>query len=378
MKVEQRRWTADGGWEITRDKEIGDSANLVLAFGSRGVLSDAARFDEMKGFYPNAHILSGTTSGEILDIEVTDDTISLTAIEFEKTTLKTASLNIADLEDSFKAGQQLAQELNADDLAHIFVLSDGLKVNGSELVKGFNDVLPESIAVTGGLAGDAANFEKTLVGLDAAASDGNVVAIGLFGSDLKVGHGSKGGWDSFGPERVVTKATANVLYELDGESALELYKKYLGDKAAELPGSGLLFPLAIKETPEQAAVVRTLLAVDEEAGSMTFAGDIPEGSSAQLMKANFDKLIDASYDAAEITLEALGNDADLAILVSCVGRKLILDQRIEEEVEEVRSVLGDDTPISGFYSYGEISPLTPSVNCELHNQTMTITTFSEN
>jgi hypothetical protein len=378
MKVEQRRWTVDGNWETTTDNGLGEGANLVLAFGSRSILSDAARFDEMKGFYPNAHILSGTTSGEILGIEVTDDTISLTAIHFEKTTLKTAMLNIADFEDSFKAGQQLGQELAADDLAHIFVVSDGLKVNGSELVKGFNEVLPDTIAVTGGLAGDAANFEKTLVGLDSAASDGNVVAIGLFGSDLKIGHASKGGWDSFGPERVVTKSTANVLYELDGESALELYKRYLGDKASELPGSGLLFPLAIKETPEQAAVVRTLLAIDEEAGSMTFAGDIPEGSSAQLMKANFDKLIDASYDAAEGTVEALGGAADLAILVSCVGRKLILDQRIEEEVEEVRSVLGDDTMISGFYSYGEISPLTPSVNCELHNQTMTITTFSEN
>jgi len=378
MKVEQRRWTADGSWETTTDNGLGEGANLVLAFGSRSILSDAARFDEMKGFYPNAHILSGTTSGEILGIEVTDDTISLTAIHFEKTTLKTATLNIADFEDSFKAGQQLGQELAADDLAHIFVVSDGLKVNGSELVKGFNEVLPDTIAVTGGLAGDAANFEKTLVGLDSAASDGNVVAIGLFGSDLKIGHASKGGWDSFGPERVVTKSSANVLYELDGESALELYKRYLGDKASELPGSGLLFPLAIKETPEQAAVVRTLLAIDEEAGSMTFAGDIPEGSSAQLMKANFDKLIDASYDAAEGTVEALGGAADLAILVSCVGRKLILDQRIEEEVEEVRSVLGDDTMISGFYSYGEISPLTPSVNCELHNQTMTITTFSEN
>ncbi|HIA12023.1 MAG TPA: hypothetical protein EYN69_08140 [Flavobacteriales bacterium] len=378
MKVEQRRWTADGSWETTTDNGLGEGANLVLAFGSRSILSDAARFDEMKGFYPNAHILSGTTSGEILGIEVTDDTISLTAIHFEKTTLKTAILNIADFEDSFKAGQQLGQELAADDLAHIFVVSDGLKVNGSELVKGFNEVLPDTIAVTGGLAGDAANFEKTLVGLDSAASDGNVVAIGLFGSDLKIGHASKGGWDSFGPERVVTKSSANVLYELDGESALELYKTYLGDKASELPGSGLLFPLAIKETPEQAAVVRTLLAIDEEAGSMTFAGDIPEGSSAQLMKANFDKLIDASYDAAEGTVEALGGAADLAILVSCVGRKLILDQRIEEEVEEVRSVLGDDTKISGFYSYGEISPLTPSVNCELHNQTMTITTFSEN
>jgi len=112
---------------------------------------------------------------------------------------------------------------------------------------------------------------------------------------------------------------------------------------------------------------------------MTFAGDIAEGATAQLMKANFDKLIDASVDAAESSSELLdGSNAELAILVSCVGRKLVLGQRIEEEVEEVREVLGNGPAITGFYSYGEVSPIVKSMNCELHNQTMTITTFSEN
>ena len=284
------------------------------------------------------------------------------------------------------AGEKLANELLADDLAHIFVISDGLKVNGSELVKGFSKVLPDNIAVTGGLAGDAAKFEKTLVGLNEAPNEGTVAAIGLYGSDIKIAHGSKGGWDAFGPDRIVTKSTANILYELDGQSALELYKTYLGELAADLPGSGLLFPLSIREKEDDLPVVRTILAVDDEKGSMTFAGDIPEGSIAQLMKANFDRLIDAAYDAAEYTTEKLDSgSAELAILVSCVGRKLLLDQRIEEEVEGVRDMLGDKTTIAGFYSYGEISPHTQiadapptaMANCELHNQTMTITTLSE-
>ncbi|MBL4578664.1 MAG: FIST C-terminal domain-containing protein [Flavobacteriales bacterium] len=378
MQIEQKQWTSEGQWQASGGNGVSESANLVLAFGSRSALSDSARFDEIKGFYPNAHILLGTTSGEILGIEVSDDTIALTAIQFESTTLKTASLRISEQQNSFEAGKTLASELLADDLVHVFVLSDGLQVNGSELVKGMSEALPSSISVTGGLAGDAANFEKTLVGLDSAPTDGNIVGIGLYGSSLKVGHGTQGGWDPFGPERIVTKSVSNVLYELDGQSALELYKTYLGDKASELPGSGLLFPLAIKESADSKAVVRTLLAVDEGEQSMTFAGDLPEGAVVQLMKANFDKLIDASAEAAESTLEKIGSDAQLAILVSCVGRKLVLDQRIEEEVEEVQAVLGDDIKITGFYSYGEISPLNDGYSCDLHNQTMTITTFREN
>ena len=378
MKIEQKQWTEADQWQASGGNGVSESANLVLAFGSRGALSDSARFDEIKAFYPNAHILLGTTSGEILGIEVSDDTIALTAVEFESTTLKTASLRISDQENSFEAGKSIGSDLLADDLVHVFLLSDGLQVNGSELVKGISDALPPSVSVTGGLAGDAANFEKTLVGLDSAPTDGNVVGIGLYGSSLKIGHGTQGGWDPFGPERIVTKSASNVLFELDGQSALELYKTYLGDKAEELPGSGLLFPLSIKETADSKPVVRTLLAVDEGDHSMTFAGDLPEGAVVQLMKANFDKLIDASADAAESSLEKIGSDAQLAVLVSCVGRKLVLDQRIEEEVEEVQAVLGDDTKITGFYSYGEISPLNEEFNCDLHNQTMTITTFREN
>jgi hypothetical protein len=378
MKTEQRKWTHKNGWETVLESQLGQQANLVLAFGCRNVLSNADRYNEIKQFYPNATILTGSTSGEILDVEVNDDTISLTAVQLEHTGIKNAQLKIAEMESSYAAGKALADQLNSEGLAHIFVLSDGLKVNGSELVKGLNNNLPKNVSVTGGLAGDAARFEKTLVGINQHPGEGNVVAIGFYGSRLKVGHGSRGGWDPFGPERTVTKSKGNVLYELDGQSALALYKNYLGDKAAGLPGTGLLFPLSIREKTNSTPIVRTLLAIDEKEQSMTFAGDIPQGAIAQLMKASFERLIDGANNAAENTLEKLSSgESELSILISCVGRKLVLGQRIEEEVESVRDVLGAKTAIAGFYSYGEISPLTPNFNCELHNQTMTITTFSE-
>jgi len=269
--------------------------------------------------------------------------------------------------------------LPREGLVHVFVLSDGLKVNGSALVQGMAGALPANIGVTGGLSADGPRFARTAVCLDAPGPTEQVVAVGLYGSHLRIGFGSLGGWDPFGPERRITRAKDNVLYEFDGEPALDLYKRYLGDHAAALPASGLLFPLAIRSgSDDELPVVRTILAVDEKARSLTFAGDVPVGHRARLMRANVERLVEGASGAARATYENIGAaQPDLAILISCVGRKLVLKQRIEEEVEAVRDVLGPRTVLTGFYSYGEISPFTPSARCELHNQTMTITTISE-
>lgn len=132
------------------------------------------------------------------------------------------------------------------------------------------------------------------------ANHRGISVIGFYGDSILIGHGSKGGWDTFGPHRIVTKAEANVLYELDHEPALALYKKYLGDRASGLPATGLFFPLAIYPTEgEEKTLVRTILAVDDEKQSMTFAGDIPVGAKVQFMKANFDRLVQGASDAAK-------------------------------------------------------------------------------
>jgi len=378
MRTEQLQWTSATGLKTFKDNGLSNSADLVLAFGARPILQDAARFDELRKHYPNAQIVMGSTSGEILDDMVFDDSLVITAVYFDRTQIKAVSINIGAAKDSFDAGVKLAEMLHGEGLCHIFLLSDGLNVNGSELVKGINSALSDHVTCTGGLAGDAADFSKTLVGLNMAPTEKNIVAVGFYGDDLKVGYGSVGGWDNFGAERLVTRSDGNVLYELDGQCALDLYKLYLGERAAELPSSALLFPLGIKFDEDSDTIVRTVLAVDDEKGSMTFAGDIPEGCYVRLMKANFDKLIDGANLAAEHTKVTGGEGSDrLAILISCVGRKLILGQRIDEEVEVVKEVLSKGATISGFYSYGEISPVVESAKCELHNQTMTITTFSE-
>jgi len=374
MKITQSSWDSVRGWS---SPGVPDRADLVIAFGATDVLSDPDRVSELSLRHPHAHVVGCSTAGEIRDTRVNDDSLVVTAVRFERgVSVKPVLVSLDDVDgSSHGVGVRLAEQLPASGLVHVFVLSCGL--NGSELTRGLVDSLPKTVGLTGGLSGDGARFARTLVLLDGRVSERSVVALGFYGP-LRVGCGSMGGWDPFGPDRVVTRSTGNVVFELDGRSALSLYKQYLGHHAKDLPASGLLFPLSVRIDGHVDRVVRTILAVDEIAQSLTFAGDIPEGSTAQLMKANFDRLVDGAMGAAKATYGGIAEvPPELAILISCVGRKLVLKQRIEEEVEAVREVLGESTVMTGFYSYGEISPFTPSARCELHNQTMTITTFSE-
>jgi hypothetical protein len=376
MQIEQLYWTAGEGWQKESGELGEDGASLVLVFGAGHVLGDTARMEEVRARYPGAMILGCSTSGEICGVRVRDDSLVVTALRFEHTELKLAHEIVTDGGDSFEAGKKLAMALPRKQLVHVLVLSDGLKVNGSELARGLRENLPENVAVTGGMAGDGTDFQQTLVYADGAPCEGVIAALGFYGERLKVGYGSLGGWDSFGPERLITRSKGNILYELDGHSALELYQKYLGENNAS-PADALLFPLSLRTEVDGSVLVRSVMSIDEDNRSMTFAGDMPEGGYARLMKANFDRLIDGAEDAAHATVRIGSTEPDLALLISCVGRKLVLKQRIEEEIESVRNVLGKNTVLAGFYSYGEICPHGAITKCELHNQTMTITTFSE-
>ncbi len=379
IKTEQKKWTQEAGWQVISNNDLKDKAQLVLLFGDTDLLKNPTTYPYVKAMYPNSHVLAGSTAGEIIGTEVLDHSLVVTAIQFEKTKIETAAAKIQKMEDSQLVGQDLVSRLPQNGLTHVFVLSDGLHVNGTTLVRGLTEKLPKTVAVTGGLSGDQDRFKETVVGLDSPPERDTIALIGFYGDNLKIGYGSMGGWDPFGPERLVTKSKNNILYELDNQSALELYKKYLGDQAKDLPASGLLFPLSLRLEGRETGLVRTILSVSDQEGSMTFAGDIPEGSYVRLMKANFERLVDGAQGAANMSNQAIGSfTPELAILISCVGRKLVLKQRVEEEVESVKETLGPSTVLTGFYSYGEICPVAPTEKqCELHNQTMTITTFAE-
>ncbi|MFA9388903.1 MAG: FIST signal transduction protein [Prolixibacteraceae bacterium] len=379
MKTEQKIFSEEKGWIIKTDMHLGELAQLVFLFGNKDLLKKQKYIDDVKTSYPHAEIVGCSTSGEIYQEEVHNNTIICTAVFFEKTTIEIVQEEINSMEDSFSVGEKLAERLIKKELKHIMVLSDGLNINGSELSKGLNKQLNNSASVTGGLAGDQDEFSETVIVHNSKGKKNLVLGIGFYGENIQIGYGSMGGWDSFGVDREVTKSDGNILYELDGQPALELYKKYLGEHAASLPASALLFPLSLRLKDSETSLVRTILSVNEEDGSMVFAGDVPQGEFVRLMRANFDRLIDGANDAAEMSKISLKNsDADLAILISCVGRKLVLKQRVEEELEIIREVVGSKVTITGFYSYGELSPIKPfEQKCELHNQTMTITLFKE-
>jgi hypothetical protein len=388
MKLEQMQWAEFQGWVPPLSAAAVESAQLVLVFGARRVLCNSALIQSIRARYPAALLFGCSTAGEICGTRVLDDSLVVTAIDFEHTEVRGTTVDVNATVSSSEAGEILGTNLphsvhcaesdSVDPLVHVLLLSDGSRVNASDLIRGLSSHLPPGVSVTGGLAGDGEKFGETFVLADDIPRAGAVAAVGLYGPRLKVKFGSMGGWNPFGPDRIITRSQGNVLLELDKRPALNLYKQYLGDHAQGLPATGLMFPLSIRTKASDAAVVRTILAVDEQQQSLTFAGNIPEGASARLSKANVERLIDGAIDAARICHDPAGTPGPaLAVLISCVGRKLVMKQRVEEEIEGIREVLGDCTTLAGFYSYGEIAPFRAGASCELHNQTMTITTLTE-
>ena len=373
MNIIPITWKEETGWHLD---PIAKEASLVLYFAAPSALAWVPVYEDLRRMCPAARIVGCSTGGEITGNEVTDESISAIALCFESSSVHLAMEPILDPSGSEAAGAALGSSLPVQGLRSVFILADGLRTNGTALVAGLRAVLPEHVLVTGGLAGDGPDFRQTFVGADCAPAEGLIAAIGFYGERLEIGWGSYGGWKRFGPERTITRSSTNVLFELDAEPALRLYKRYLGEEAAHLPGSALLFPLTVWPRGEEtSAVVRTIIAIDEKAQSLTFAGDVPQGYSAQLMRGHFDELVEGASRAG---IQAAQQDKPcLGLLVSCIGRKLLLGQRVSDEAEAVATALGPQTVTAGFYSYGEIAPHEYTGRCELHNQTMTVTTISE-
>lgn len=376
MKIVQAKKLEKKDWEFTNKETLKNP--LVLVFGNRYLLEDEGVYDEIREMFPDGHLIFGSTSGEILSNRVYENSIAITAIEFEKSNfvVKTESILSHD-KDAHKAGEALVNKFDKEKLKHLFIVSEGSFVNGSDLIAGLEENIANDVAITGGLCGDDARFEKTLASYNENPKEGEIIAVGFYGESLEITFANYGGWVPFGPERVITKSKANVLWEIDNAPALDIYKIYLGAKSAELPHAALLYPLSVKAPGAERAIVRTILNIDEANNTMILAGDVPVGSTVQLMMANVDDIADGALKAAEMAMENRKKAPDLGLLVSCVGRKLVMDQRVEEEVEEVQYAIGADAAISGFYSYGELAPFVEDKNCILHNQTMTLTLISE-
>ncbi|MEZ0232370.1 MAG: FIST signal transduction protein [Methylophilaceae bacterium] len=358
------------------------SANLVLVFGSVRRFSEPKLPAFLKDRYPQAQIIGCTTSGEINTNEVFDDSLQLTAIQWEKTTQRVTHTTMSGMQSSFEAAQSLAIQLKTDDLRTVLVFSDGLHVNGSELLEGFQSVLGE-IPIVGGMAGDAGAFVKTLQLFNDTVSENMIIAVGLYGKNLVTATGASGGWKPYGPPRKITKSDKNIVYELDGKPALPLYRMYIGEHFAKgLPSTGLKFPFAIiEEGKRETEKIRTLLAINAAENSLIFAGNVEEGETVRLCQTNHERLLEGASGAAGFIISSLESaesfQPGLALCVSCVGRKLVMADQVADEIKAVQKTLGPHTKIAGFYSYGEFCPRPNTNDSVLHNQTMTIGYLSE-
>lgn len=336
---------------------------------------------KLKRRWPKAIVVGCSTAGEITRDGVFDNSLALTAISFKHTPLRLAVSPVLLMNDSYRSGVHLGKQLESTDpdnpLVAVLLLGPGTEINGSALVEGLSESLHHRAVIVGALAGDGSEFGQTHVLCGEIIHDRHVVAVGFYGKKLKVSSCSRGGWTPFGPVRRVTRSKENILYELDNRPALDVYRRYLGDLAAKLPGSGLFFPLAIV-TPDSPndGLIRTLLAVHEQEGSLVLAGNVPEGCNIRLMHADTTSLIWGAKNAVELALKELPSP-DLAILFSCTGRRMIMGGRVDEEVEVVAQQMGSSKALTGFYSYGEIGPHLGTCLSSLHNQTMTIALFQE-
>jgi len=373
---------------VERFDKIPFKADLILLFISKKTDDLALLMRGLKVAQPKAVIAGCSTPGVVHKVRVYDNTIGLTAIKFEKTKVEKKVVQFSEIEHSFAVGQHLGSQFESKNLAHLLVFSGGLNVNADKFLKGLSSRLDCGVSITGGLAGDVDNFNmageevdddnETYVVNEDVGFRNTITAVGLYSKDLRVSCSTSHGWRPFGMNRIVTKAENNILYEIDDQPALDLIRSFLGPRVDSLLGSALQFPIGLEKYEDDAYLVRSIVDIDEDDQSLIFAGNIPEGSVVRLLKARYDDLIESAENSARRLKELSKGKPELALIVSGVGRKMVLKQMADVEIETVQKVIGSKSAIAGFYGYGEFMTSYRSGPCQLYNQSLTITMFKEN
>ncbi|MDQ7781724.1 MAG: FIST N-terminal domain-containing protein [Desulfomonilaceae bacterium] len=316
-----------------------------------------------------------TTDGEISTSGFSTGSAVLAGLASDTIAFEVASTSSIGA-DSESAGRRLAQQLPRT-ARHVQLFSDGLTGNGCAILRGMQSVFGPQVPISGGAAGDARAMKQTWQFVGSRILTDAASAISLSG-DIHVGTGVRSGWFPAGVPKKVTRSAGNVVYELDGESALAVYRRYLGPLADKLPAVGIQFPFglvneagSLGENP----VLRAPMTLNESQGSVSFAGEIPQGSTISLTTGgSAASLLDASTDAARRAMDSLGAvSPSITFFYSCMARKILLGPRTREETERIANVVGRSVPIIGFYTYGEYCPSVSGTDCRLHNETATVT-----
>lgn len=365
----------EAGWSSPLPAELDSVRTLVAAFAPTAYADRDDFWASLGAAFPHSHVLACSSGGAIAGAGVVDDAAAAVVARFERVEVTSAAVPIQAVEMSRRAGQKLGRALAAAAPRVVIVLADGLHVQGTELVQGIAEALPADTRIVGGLAGDGARFLRTWTLAEGVPRSGWVSALALSGS-IEVRAAAQSGWQSFGPERVVTRAQGNVVFELDGRPALAVYAHQLGKLAGELPAGALRFPLAVAIDGEAGAgLLRTVIAIDSDTQSLTCAGDVAQGAHVRLAHAGHERLVDAAERAVREAGPHEGAPV-LALAISCASRRVVLGDLAEDEAAATLAALPRGSTQVGFYAYGEIAP-SGRAACDLHNQSLSLVTLRE-
>ena len=375
MKVKQYRLDSDGKWSRPLPEQPQEQTSLVLVFAS-GVARNNNHLVAISEAFPNAEICGATSAGEILEKEALQETLVITAIDFESSKAIVQYQKIESAEKSLEATNKALDDLPKEGLRHILYFADGLSVNHADVVSECEQHVPAGVKITGGFAGSLSR-DFCAVASKTGWIQSTVAIVGIYGENLKIATGCGGRGVPFGPERVITRAEGNLLYELDESPAVDILRKYLGlEKGTDLSVDGNHFHFVVRPDHSTPGVVRGFVGYNDDEGWLQMGGDVKTGDFAQLSKTTTSILIDTAEDAAEICLKNFESQPELALIISCVSRGLSLGVRADEEIEAMTEPLPQNTPVTGFYAYGELAPLEEEA-CSLHNETINLTVFSE-
>ncbi|MFH1459555.1 MAG: FIST N-terminal domain-containing protein [Candidatus Omnitrophota bacterium] len=368
------------------DRMGSNDPNMVFCFAS-------SRFDHpdlirgIKSVIPNAPLVGCTTAGEIT--QNGPDKKSVTVLALKSDNLY-AALGIGRNinKNSRSSGQEVARDTIVKtpkgEIRHAFMmLPDGLNGNGVEIIRGIQEVLGTSFPIVGGSAGDDFLFQKTFQYYEENVYENSVVGV-LFSGEISVGIGARHGWYPLGKPRIVTEADHNIIKKLDGKPAARIYEDYFGKRVADLKNEpmarmSVMYPLGMSIPEEEECIIRNAMRINEK-GELICAGEVPCGSEIRVMMGSKETALKAAKKAAEVALSGLRKKAEIVFVFDSVSRERLFGRKSKEEIEIVRETFGKDTPIIGFYTYGEQAPLGATVHLGqtfFHNETIVVFAIGE-
>jgi len=325
--------------------------------------------DELLTLLPDSKILGTTSNGEISHNGSINHSTVISISVFENTKIITKIIDTK--KDSFDNGVQIINQFqNTDEFKLLITFTDGLNTNGEEYLNGISSV-NDTVIVSGGMAGDYSKFEETLVFTESGITNNGAVAAGFYGKTLNIHTDYSFNWETVGKTHIVEKSVKNRVYQISGMTTVDFYKHYLGDEIDKLlPAIGIEFPLVLEIDGVNTA--RAVLTKHDD-GSLSFAGNIEEGSKIQFGHGDVQLIIEKGLESIKSIIKS---PIESIFIYSCMARKALLKDDINLEILPLKEI----APVSGFFAYGEFYHKSDCkhTDAKLLNQSMTILAISEN